>query len=270
MRVVFILLLALAGSLTPTGARPASERPHYRVLSIGNSLIYVNNLPAVLAALAAAQPDPVVIETATYVQGGGSIAERWSDGAAASALRRGGWDAVILQERGALPECVARADTRRERGCRASIQAHRAFSELARAQDARVLLLETWNDEPATSALLHDGTRLLARASGAQVVHTGELLQAYVRRHGAGTVFVDRVHPRLTGALMMAAQIHETLTGKAPVAAPVHITFRLLPPEAPIDPRQPLEVQSQLMQAPASHVLSTEAVRPFLEFAATH
>ena len=253
MRVVFILLLALMGSLAPSDARPASERPHYRVLFIGNSLIYVNNLPAVLAALAAAQPDPVVIETATFVQGGGSIAERWADGAAASALRRGGWDAVILQERGALPECVARAS-----------------SENARAQDARVLLLETWNDEPATSALLHDGTRLLARASGAQVVHTGELLQAYVRRHGAGTVFVDRVHPRLTGALMMAAQIHETLTGKAPVAAPVHITFRLLPPEAPIDPRQPLEVQSQLMQAPASHVLSTEAVRPFLEFAATH
>ena len=108
MRVVCILLLALAGSLAPSGARPASERPHYRVLFIGNSLIYVNNLPAVLAALAAAQPEPVVIATATYVQGGGSIAERWADGAAASALRRGGWDAVILQERGALPECGRR------------------------------------------------------------------------------------------------------------------------------------------------------------------
>lgn len=269
MRAFCVPLLVLA---TLSGSARAQSGPallDYRVLFVGNSLTYVNNLPAVVAALAAAQPDPISVETATYVQGGGSLAERWQEGTAASALRRGGWDAIVLQERGAVPACVARAATRRERSCRESIDAHRAFAALAHAQGARVLLLETWDDAPATPPLLHDGTRWLASAIEGEVVHTGDALQAYVRRHGLDAAFADPVHPRLSGTLIMAAQIHKVLTGAPPVPATVHIAFRLLPPEAPIDPRRPIESQLPLMRAPVPHVLTAEAVRPFLEFAAT-
>lgn len=252
----------------PAAAQPAPVRDRYRVLFVGNSLTYVNNLPAVLTALAASQPQPISIQTATYVAGGGSLAERWRDGDAPSALRRGGWDALVLQEQGALPECMVRADTRRDRRCRESIRAHHAFCQLAQAHGARVLLLETWNDTPATPAALHEGTRRLAQGCGADVVHAGDALQAYGRRYGVDTLFADPVHPRLPGTLLVAAQLHEALTGRPPEPTPIRIAFRLLPPEAPIDPRRPIEAQARLMDAREPVVLDVDAVRPFLAFAA--
>ena len=97
-----------------------------RVLFVGNSLIYVNNLPATLRALAAAQAARA-ITTATFVAPGGTVADRWKDGHAAAALR-GQWDAIVLQERGGLLACMVDAEQRAQGECRASERAHRQFA----------------------------------------------------------------------------------------------------------------------------------------------
>lgn len=235
---------------------------------IGNSLTYVNNLPSLLGALAAAQPRPLRIETATFVQPGGSLAERLLDGAATTALRSGRWDAVVLQERGALPRCLAHASTRREPDCRDSIRAHRAFAAAARDAGARLILLETWDTTPATPPSLHQGTRRLAGLLGAEVVHAGDALQAHAARRGHAATFADRIHPRLAGSLVIAAQLHRTLTGQPPRAVALHIDFRLLPPEAPVDPQRPLESQAALMHADRPILLPADAVAPLLQLAA--
>ena len=130
----FLITLFFACFVLPLSAQDASQAPRtLRVLFVGNSLVYVNNLPAVLRAVAGAQPVPVVIDTQTFVAPGGTVAERWSDGHAADALAAGQWDFVVLQERGGLLACMVDPEQRTSSECRASD----AFGGGAASVDAR-------------------------------------------------------------------------------------------------------------------------------------
>lgn len=129
----WLATLFLACMALPLSAQDAPQAPRtLRVLFVGNSLVYVNNLPAVLRAVAGAQPVPVVIDTQTFVAPGGTVAERWKDGHAAAALASGHWDFVVLQERGGLLACMVDPDQRTSADCRASDAAHRAFARRRR------------------------------------------------------------------------------------------------------------------------------------------
>ena len=78
-------------------AGEADTRPPLHVLFIGNSLTYVNDLPAVFAALAeaAGRARPFV----RAVTGPGlSLEDQWNRGDAQKAIAVGGWDYVVLQQ----------------------------------------------------------------------------------------------------------------------------------------------------------------------------
>ena len=150
-RLLLILLLLLPVLCRASTAAPATPASKLRVLFVGNSLVYVNNLPRLLSALAASQAQGPSIETATFVAPGGNLAARWQDGNAAEALRNGAWDVLVLQERGGLLACMADADRKSETECRASQRAHRQFAELAKKRGVRVLLLATWGPDALSS-----------------------------------------------------------------------------------------------------------------------
>ena len=127
--VLALLLLALSSFAHAQEAAPRK----LRVLFVGNSLTYVNDLPSTLRALAASQPTPVTIETQTFVAPGGSLSDRWNDGKAAAALDAGHWDALVLQERGGVLACMVESEQRSSADCRASERAHREFAARAKA-----------------------------------------------------------------------------------------------------------------------------------------
>ena len=261
MRAFALLLLMLACGF-------AQAREPLRVLMIGNSLTYTNDLPAMLTAVAASQPSGIAIETTSFVEPGGSLARRWLDGAAVRALESTHWDAVVLQERGGVEACLVDEVQRSGGECRASIVAHRAFAKLARERGARVLLLETWYPAEAAQARLHEGTLRLARQPVASVVHAGDALQALARRDGRASTFPDGLHPGPAASLVMAAQLYRTLTGEAPVPATVRIDFALMPAASDPDPQRPLEEQRVPARQPL--VFAPEAVRPLFELAARY
>ena len=75
VRALVLLIAALFAS--PCIAMQASNgeaRRVYRVLIVGNSLVYTNNLPALLRAVGAA--DGTQVSTETYAAPGGTLAER--------------------------------------------------------------------------------------------------------------------------------------------------------------------------------------------------
>jgi hypothetical protein len=76
--------------------------PPYRVLFIGNSLTYSNDLPAMVCALARAAGRPAVCESVAKPDY--SLEDHWNDREARRAIARG-WDLVVLQQGpSALPE----------------------------------------------------------------------------------------------------------------------------------------------------------------------
>lgn len=263
---VFLSVLLLAGLPAFAQQGAPSERPAMRVLLVGNSLIYVQNVPGLLRALSKAQAGGPIVETSTYVAPGGTLAERWKDGAAAKALRESHWDVVVLQERGGVLACMASAEGRQQPECRASQRAHKQFAELAKSRGARVLLYGTWGPDSMWQQNLDRGLAAVARSTGAETLELGEMLRAQDKRNPSTPMFSDGVHASLEGAVMIAARLYRAIAGRAPQALDLEQDFALLPANAAIEADSPIETQRQLsgggksVRIPASSIAGLLAV----------
>jgi len=268
-RFVALALLALAFASPAQDGPPAQDASPktYRVLFVGNSLTYVNDLPATLRAVAAAQPTPSKIETQTFVAPGGSLAERWEDGKAAAALGEGHWDAIVLQERGGVLACMVDPAQRTQSDCRASDRAHREFAARAKAAGARVLLLSTWGPDAQYQAKLDRAAKQLASRLDAQVVPAGATLRALANRIGDKATFPDGIHPSVLATLVMAVQLHEAIVGAMPQATDVTLDFALLPANAAIQADTPMESQPQLKGDGRKVVVKADAMAAAIDAA---
>jgi hypothetical protein len=104
-RVTFpgrLLLLTLWLFLWGSATGHAVEQPALKVLFIGNSLTSVNDLPALIVALAAAAGGRR-IETQERLVGGYTFEQHVKDGKAVAKIREDRWDVVVLQEQGLTP-----------------------------------------------------------------------------------------------------------------------------------------------------------------------
>jgi PKD repeat protein len=96
-RKLYFVLLALALSLS---VRSDAGRK-LRVLFIGNSYTYVNNLPQLTASVAASMGDTLIFDS--YAPGGYRFADHVFDPACGQKIRSAKWDYVILQEQSQMP-----------------------------------------------------------------------------------------------------------------------------------------------------------------------
>ncbi|HJR74878.1 MAG TPA: hypothetical protein VJ806_14725 [Luteimonas sp.] len=269
MLVSFRGIALLIGGWLITGATLASpsERPTQRVLFVGNSLVYVQNVPRLLRALSKAQTGGPVIETASFVAPGGTLAERWKDGAAAKAIREEKWDVVVLQERGGVLACLASPQRRQEPECRASERAHKQFADLAKSRGARVLLYGTWGPDSAWQQNLDRGQALVSRSSGTEVVELGEMLRGQDKRQPSTPMFSDGIHASLEGAVMIAARLYRSIVGAAPKPLDLEIDFALLPANAAIKADVPIEKQPQLVGTGKSTRVPADSIAGLLAVA---
>ena len=81
-----------------------------RILLIGNSIVYTNNLPAFLSKLAASQPRGPSLRVDMFVRGGAKLTELLSDSRLRDAIRENSYDLIVLQERGGPALCAAGKD----------------------------------------------------------------------------------------------------------------------------------------------------------------
>lgn len=257
-------VVLLACSQVVHAADPTTAPAARRVLFVGNSLVYTNNVPGLLRAIAASQPGGPAIGTASFVAPGGTLAERWEDGAAAGALRTQSFDVLVLQEQGGLLLCMADPEQRQGARCRASQRAHRAFASLAESRGVRVLLFGTWAPDAMRQQKLDEGLRAMARASGGEVLLLGTWLRGVQGRNGIAPVFADdgSLHPTVTGSLLLAARLYAAIAGHSVDAQPLRIDVPLLPPNAAIDARSPVESQAAPQGGRKGFVLAAQAVSP--------
>ena len=98
-------MVALALTLALHAQTPA-QSPSRRVLFIGNSYTYVNNLPEMLRGLAASRG--LAIDVGMATTGGWKLSDHWTqaDSAAHRLLRDRKWDIVVLQEQSTLGSAV--------------------------------------------------------------------------------------------------------------------------------------------------------------------
>lgn len=90
-------------------APAAAARPNapgvapLRVLFVGNSHTYANDLPHLVAQLAAAAKQPRALEVSVVVAGGATLADHLAGDAVRTKLSEARWDYVVLQEQQQRP-----------------------------------------------------------------------------------------------------------------------------------------------------------------------
>src|SRR4051812_11904011 len=113
-------------------ATARKETPRLKTLFIGNSFTTRNDLPALIATLAAARGKR--LEHRLISAGGASLRQHWNSGQAPRAIQDSKYDCVVLQEQSTLP--VKNAKRMHENV--------RLFDGAIRAAGAKTLLYMTW------------------------------------------------------------------------------------------------------------------------------
>lgn len=231
---LFALTLLLSGLLSPPLAlaeEPAPSRV-LRVLFIGNSYTYNNNLPAILEGLGQSSTPPLRIQTRAVARPGVRLQQHWDRGEALMALRQGRWDYVVLQEQSTLGLLLIEGRHEVNDPGLAFHPYARRFAEEARKVGAQPLFLLTWarRDTPESQARLTQAYMSVARELGAPIIPAG-LAWARVRQEFPEVVLYhqDGSHPSPAGSYLTACALYATLTGQTPVGLASTLTGHPMP-----------------------------------------
>lgn len=206
-----------------------------RVLFVGNSYTYYNNLPELVAGLAASQG--VKMEVRMIARGGATLDQIWELDEVHQVLRDGKWDFVVLQEHSQLGTIFMEGvqQLNDPEGFWDSIRMYEY--EIRRARSKAVLFL-TWARKgiPSQQAGLNYAYMTIAQELGLTVAPVG-MAWAKVRdlEPEMALHLADNSHPTAIGSYLAACVLVDTLLGKRLRDLPTKITGHPISPSERID-----------------------------------
>jgi hypothetical protein len=219
------LALWLASSQAPAGAQSAdtvtTAPAALQVLFIGNSFTFFNNLPDMVAGIAASLPKGPAIRPVMFASGGMTLQWYWAAGKATAAIDERAWDYVVLQEQSALGAGTEVGDG----GLSPPGLFHesvRKFVPRIRARGATPLLLMTWarRSRPTDQTLLSDAYNSIGQELGVTVAPAGTAWEEAQRVYPQLVLHVaDGSHPNPAGTYLTACVLYATITGRDPRGA---------------------------------------------------
>jgi hypothetical protein len=253
------------------GSAQPAPRP-VRILFIGNSYTYFNNLPRLVEAVAESQKTGPRVEVDAVVSGGKTLQWHWDNGAALRKIRAGGWNFVVLQEQSTLGVAPARSGAPTGipviNDPAAYFDYGTKFIDEIKKAGATPVLYATWARDgyPEQQRRLDDAFARLADKTDAVLVPAGlawtvARLESPVLR----LYMPDRSHPSATGSYLNALVFYQCLTGLGAPEPPATVTGSELP-ELGTSPatRPPITLvsltwgESRLLSALASRVVAQE------------
>lgn len=204
-----------ATSAPMPASRAISSAPQ-RVLFIGNSLTYVNDLPAMVAALAAANGQPA-LTTKMVAFADFGLPDHWDQGpqGQARAAIREGWDVVVMQQGpSSRPENRAILVDYAER-----------FAEEIRAAGGRPALYAVWPAEENIADLHRASVAYAeaARAVNGLLMPVSDAWRLAWQRNPCLALYSDGLHASTAGTLLSALVIYQQLYGAVPSAVPSEV-----------------------------------------------
>jgi hypothetical protein len=198
-----LVVLGVLACSSVTATEGVSNRS---ILFIGNSLTYVNDLPAMVAKVAEAADDSIRV---AMVAGPNMAVIDHVNGAsdAVAQIGRGGWGFVVLQQ-GPTPAGVCR-DT-------LVIAAMRLAPQMRRVE-ARAALFLPWarRQYPQSLEAAGQSAELAARAVGGAVAPIGVAWREALRADPAAPLYgSDGYHPAPAGTLLAALTLYDRLFGR--------------------------------------------------------
>jgi hypothetical protein len=178
------------------------------VLFIGNSFTARNNLPGLIAQMAAARGRS--LEHRLISAGGASLRNHWNAGEALKAIQNGHFDRVVLQEQSTLP--IKNAQRMGENV--------RLFDEAIRSAGAKTVLYLTWARQhaPESQQAITDAYTKIGKELGTTVVPVGLAWESFVGKHDQPVLYDrDGSHPSQAGSYLAACVFLAVLFAENPV-----------------------------------------------------
>ncbi len=236
--ILIVLSLCLLGFIIleqrPQPPHRVSDAPNItRVLFIGNSYTYVNNLPGLLIELSKHQASPVDAEM--VVEGGATLNALWAQGTgqgtAQAAIQSAKWDYVVLQEQSTLGgyEVVNGVDQIGDPS--GFYEGVRKFDDAIQQVGAKTVLYMTWarQNAPQSQALLTNAYMTIAKERHALVAPVGLAWQAALNKMPGLPLYQDDgSHPDVIGSYLAGCVFYATLYGKSPEGLPGQISNTLV------------------------------------------
>lgn len=184
-----------------------------RILFIGNSYTYCNELPTMVAQLAAAGGQDVKVHQVTA---GGVTLEWHAQNEVTLVALREPWDFVVLQEHSIRPI----QDTPKMAMAAAALQA------IIASTGAQTVLYMTWARQhfPEMQAGLARVYAEIAREIGARVAPVGLAWEAAFAANPSLVLHTeDKSHPTPLGSYLAACVFYATFFGASPVGLPAKL-----------------------------------------------
>jgi hypothetical protein len=190
-----------------------------RVLFVGNSYTYYNNLAGMVESLSRAAGQPM--EARAITRGGATLEQMYAWTQAREVLQSSRWDYVVLQEQSTLGLQLWNGDW--------SVNQPDAFhnwvriwSHAIRQGGARPVLLNTWarKGRGEMQAHLDWAYSAIAKEIGAPLIPAGEAFRTSLAGAPEIELYEDGSHPSPAGSYLAACVTVHTLIGKGCDTAP--------------------------------------------------
>lgn len=196
------------------GNFPAHSQPDtLRVLFVGNSFTFFNNLPQMVSAMAASQD--VAIFTRQSTVGGSNLEQHWKGerGTKTMAmLDSADWDYVVLNNHSL--SAIEDPDGFLEYG--------RKFAEHIRNKGAKPVFMMTWayKSNPLMQKEISERYAQLAAETRSDYVPCGPLFASARQWRPDLEMFFDDKHPSPNGTYLLALAFYKFLSGKTVMGIP--------------------------------------------------
>ncbi len=208
----WIVLTTLLGGIAYTPLRRALRARcdrSIRVLFVGNSYTFTNDMPGMLTSLGDEASPRVCFETEQLVRPGIGLAEHRRLGVAEQRIVAGHWNFVVLQDSSMSPVLDSAS----------SVLDFVWFANVVRNHGARPLLFMTWAREmnPAMNAAIDAHFDRASAVARADVAPIGDAFARVRTLHREiGLYQRDGHHPSVAGTFLGAAVLFGVLSGRSP------------------------------------------------------
>jgi len=178
------------------------------VLFVGNSFTQRNDLAGLIGAIA--RQRGISLKHELICAGGASLKRHWNAGNAATAIERGEYDYVVLQEQSTLPvKSPARM-----------AESVRMFDAVIKRSGSKTALYMTWAREhsPGHQQIIADAYNSIGKELRAKVIPVGLAWHAFISKHDSSLLYdSDQSHPSVAGSYLAACVFLTVLFRSSPI-----------------------------------------------------